>query len=355
MSRKERKHKQHRTNGYEFPTKKLNPIARVILMAVYDDNNVWNILVGMRYIVKHIYELSIDHNAFKSYVDTNGIYCQYMTNITFPLPFNININMMPFIMSNSWEQTKLPESVKPYWRIIKACLGADGRWLTRGKIGFLTIQESFVEKGKTQRRPGLHCECPGKLRMGSGKAKECWHKYDFTWGRGVARYFDSGGYEFQVDGGIYMASSVSNSCVAWDCKIVKDKNGRDVIGHLGDIEHLRDNLDLGKRRWMKAKALYWITDRTPHEVLPMMKSGYRQYFRLVTDDVSIWYEEHSTLNPNGVMPDPKITKIIKGNKFDYQFDGLCDCGIFDNDGFFRMLWGVCFVVFAIIAIHWYDL
>ena len=32
--------------------------------------------------------------------------------------------------------------------------------------------------------------------------------------------------------------------------------------------------------------------------------------------VSLWYEDHSTPNPNGVQPNPKITKIVKGNKFD---------------------------------------
>jgi len=32
-------------------------------------------------------------------------------------------------------------------------------------------------------------------------------------------------------------------------------------------------------------------------------------------DVSLWYEDHSTPNPKGVKPDPKITKIVKGNKF----------------------------------------
>ena len=40
----------------------------------------------------------------------------------------------------------------------------------------------------------------------------------------------------------------------------------------------------------------------------------RQYFRLVTSEVSVWYEEHSTPNPLGIKP-PDSVKIIKGNKF----------------------------------------
>ena len=66
---------------------------------------------------------------------------------------------------------------------------------------------------------------------------------------------------------------------------------------------------------MEANDIYWLTDRTPHEALPMKESGYRQYVRIVTSDVSVWHEDHSTPNPNGVVPDPAVTKIIKGSKF----------------------------------------
>merc|ERR1719474_963391 len=68
---------------------------------------------------------------------------------------------------------------------------------------------------------------------------------------------------------------------------------------------------------MEKDTLYWLTDRTPHEALPN-ESGeavYRQFFRLVTAEVSVWFQDHSTPNPNGVVPDPKITQIIKGSKF----------------------------------------
>ena len=42
---------------------------------------------------------------------------------------------------------------------------------------------------------------------------------------------------------------------------------------------------------------------------------HRQFFRIVTSDVSLWYKDHSTANPLGVEPDPKITKIVVGDKF----------------------------------------
>ena len=36
---------------------------------------------------------------------------------------------------------------------------------------------------------------------------------------------------------------------------------------------------------------------------------------LVTSRVSLWYRDHSTANPLGVVPDPAITRTLAGNKF----------------------------------------
>ena len=58
-----------------------------------------------------------------------------------------------------------------------------------------------------------------------------------------------------------------------------------------------------------------ILSRTPHESLPLETSGYRQFFRLVTSQVSLWYRDHSTPNPLGVEPDPQITRVVVGDKF----------------------------------------
>ena len=67
---------------------------------------------------------------------------------------------------------------------------------------------------------------------------------------------------------------------------------------------------------MDPNTLYWITDRTPHESLPLLEKTYRQFFRVVNENVSFWFADHSTANPLGVLPVSSITKIVKGNKFD---------------------------------------
>ena len=112
-----------------------------------------------------------------------------------------------------------------------------------------------------------------------------------------------------MQGGIYIALSVSGSTRVWNCSVEPE-----VVGSLGDIEHLRSLLP-GEGKVLDPEQLYWITDKTPHESLPLRERTYRQFFRLVTADVSLWYKDHSTANPLGVKPDPDVTKIVIGDKF----------------------------------------
>ncbi len=111
-----------------------------------------------------------------------------------------------------------------------------------------------------------------------------------------------------VRGGIYMASTVPNSCRVWNAQV----SDRRLAGRLGSVDHLIDLF--GKAIYMPAHAIFWLTDTTPHEAVPQAQAGPRQFFRLVTSELSAWYPEHSTHNPLGCMPGPG-TAIRKGNKF----------------------------------------
>ena len=78
-----------------------------------------------------------------------------------------------------------------------------------------------------------------------------------------------------------MASTVDASCKAWNCKIVKDHvTGKEVIGKHGNVEHLRHLLCDKWAQTTEANRLYWMTDRTPHESLPLRTRTFRQFFRL---------------------------------------------------------------------------
>merc|ERR1712039_140944 len=110
-----------------------------------------------------------------------------------------------------------------------------------------------------------------------------------------------------------MASNVDLSCRIWDCEVDPL-----VIGELGSLEHLRDILETSEEypsKFLTAGDLVWLSDLTPHEALPLAMDSYRQYFRLVTHKVSVWYEKHSTKNPLGIVPDPEITRVLDYDKF----------------------------------------
>ena len=204
----------------------------------------------------------------------------------FPTPTGLNINMMPFKIS---DESTLPASCSQYWALIEACIDTAPQ-VAEDEIWYLTVEEGDVPAGESQRRPGLHVECPGMLY--DGGLNEL-----LSWGLGSQR-----------SGGIFMISNWSGTCRVWPCHV-----SGEAIGHLGDIEHLREHLPEG--RDLGAREIGWITDTTPHEALPVSEAGYRQFFRLVASEVSVWYSKHSTPNPLGITPDPSRTKIVDDDKF----------------------------------------
>ena len=75
--------------------------------------------------------------------------------VEFPAPASRNVNMLPFVLG---EKESLPENLQAYWNMIEAC-----PYVTEeiGKVAYLTVQESYVDATKSQRRGGLHIESPG--------------------------------------------------------------------------------------------------------------------------------------------------------------------------------------------------
>ena len=124
-----------------------------------------------------------------------------------------------------------------------------------------------------------------------------------------------------------MASNVNQSCAVWSCKIMKGSvrwmptrmqmvKRVKIRNRVLWLEHLKSVLSKDHRYELEAYKLYWITDITPHEALPMKEDGGRHFLRFVSYELGVWYEDHSSNSFCGVVPDPKIKKIVKGNKFD---------------------------------------
>lgn len=176
----------------------------------------------------------------------------------------------------------IPPELQGYTPLIEVC---QLERMQIGKIGYLTVQENSVASRVSQRRPGIHTDKHPSAKWGGG-----------AWGSGTMPKQD----------GIYLASTVDDSCRAWDVHI-------ETPGPMGDCEHLREELAALPPVSMKANELYWITDSCPHESLPLEPGTFRQFFRLVTHKVALWYAKHSTPNRLGVEPP---CQVIHGNKFD---------------------------------------
>lgn len=198
--------------------------------------------------------------------------------VAFPRPVGALINMMPIITG---DPQSVPSHLHGYLPLI------DSTGLERGQLSYLTIHESLVLPGQTQRRPGVHTEGTAIYGWGGG-----------GWGGGSPQPAPKPTPEPKPTPkptkGIYMASS-DGRCRVWDTTTREVDHHGSVLGALTAEPQL-----------MAPSVMYWLTDRTPHESLPSLERQVRQFFRLVADEVGIWWAQHSTPSPFGVQPNCPI-------------------------------------------------
>lgn len=231
----------------------------------------------------------------------------YDHKLVFPPPSDININMMPIKI---FDVESIPLNCRGYLPYIQSCRIVPRHPEWRDKVVYLTIHESWVPVGESQRRSGLHVERPGCVNC--GRISERSEPYygskhrELCWGLG---FYD----KIPVDG-IYMATNLEDTSRVYPALI---KSPHEVSDEHGGIEHLRDIVGEGQN--VPAGTLCWITDCTPHESLPVkaptdrpdVKHVYRQFFRLVVGQISVWYSRHNTPNPLGVQPSAPISDADK--------------------------------------------
>jgi len=190
--------------------------------------------------------------------------------------------MLPFIIG---EADSIPKEYRQYQSLIDAC---DVEKEQHGRVGYLTVMETDVSPARSQRRPGLHVERHPGNRWGAGSG----------WGKGS--------YADRRQGGLYMASNIAESTAVWNEAVTEPGAG-------GDCEHLRNTLG-DADKVLAANELLWMTDSCVHESRPLEEQAHRQFFRLVTSEVDLWFAQHSTANNLGVKP-PERVQIITENKF----------------------------------------
>lgn len=122
-----------------------------------------------------------------------------------------------------------------------------------------------------------------------------------------------------------MASTLASSTSLWTCEL---QSPEQFLGTHGDVSHLQGFLEEAGASYhvMDANAIWWLSDLCPHEAMPQLQSKkpvMRQYFRLVTSAVDVWYAKHSTPNPKGIVPQ-HWTKVSHEDKFQVEELDLVD-------------------------------
>lgn len=211
----------------------------------------------------------------------------YLTsNAKFPLPTGLSCNMIPFVCST--QGCSLPSKYHGYLPMIMRCARLLRAEL--GKVWYLTVYESPHDAAPKQQHV-IHTDGI-LLKPATCLQRHVWHHSGFS---------VSGSFS----GGIFYASNVSDSRKIWDVEIPRPPD--DALGHGCDLNHLRDVLDeFVPSIRTKANHLYWMTDATPHEMLPLPARMKRQFFRLVTGQPRAWSEGGSTCNSLGVEPNCPI-------------------------------------------------
>ncbi len=296
--------------------KRLECVGRVLLLGVRDPDSplsllrsvARNLLPVIYSIVQSMYESHIVVDEFVQNRDTRrseeGSPCVSSWNLCnrgweLPDPSDppININMMPCKATR--ESLAMLPNVDEWLRYLEHCEIP----LEEDELFYLTIQESVVPAGRTQRRPGLHVEAPGTLvRPGSFYISP---SEISAWGG------SKGATGTKLDGGLYMVSDRDKTCRIWHCRIDRPEQ---VVGEGGSIEHMRAALNrVATSSLLHSNHIWWISDATPHESLPMRSEGRRTFVRIVTSNVTAWFADHSTPNPNTPLP-PDVL-VVHGNKF----------------------------------------
>lgn len=197
--------------------------------------------------------------------------------IQFPKFKGIKCNMMPFIQGDA---RSLPEEFRSYADIVNS------NYLEKGKIGFLTIDESFVEAGKSQRGFGT---ANRKVHVEVGRNKQ----FNF-WGWG-----GKPNAVLADNTKVLIANSISDTCRVWDTKeMAHTKNG--------DLSEYIDKYPEHTGSLLKAGEVAKISIFTPHECVAQKQSGPRQFFRIVGSGVK-GREPYFTVNP--LIEEKELLKV----------------------------------------------
>lgn len=189
-----------------------------------------------------------------------------MARIAFPKYSGLRCLMMPYIQGHPGS---VPREYDAYADILRDV------YVSKGDIGYLTIDESVAAAGKPHRGD--------RARHGRAIHTEA-GKRPWGWGWG-----SSDSVRIDRDVQILLANSLDDSCAIWDA--VHEDTSLD-----GDIGHFSWLYPHEGATLMRAGDVRQIGILTPHESLPVLRDTRRQFLRIVSSGVH-GREEYFTENP----------------------------------------------------------
>jgi hypothetical protein len=200
-----------------------------------------------------------------------------VNKIEFPQVTGVKCSMMPFIQGDS---SSLPDEYKSYSKII------DENYLEKGEIGYLTIDESFVNSGESQR--GYNSKGINRnvhIEVGRYENKNRWGGS----GGGSSSWGGRNQTLLEDDTMVLIANNISDTCRVWDNKELSYTDD-------GDLSEYIDRYPEHTGMMLKSGEVAKISIFTPHECISQKESGFRQFFRIVGKGVT-GREEYFTVNP----------------------------------------------------------
>lgn len=197
-----------------------------------------------------------------------------MQTINFPNFSGTRCLMMPFIQG---EPSSVPYMYSSYENIISNI------FIKKGDIGFLTIDESFVQAGQPHR--GARAKFGRALHTEAGKDPNQVYRWGSGGGWGKAPHRVT----LDRDVRIILANNIDDSCAIWDA--VHEDTSED-----GDIGDVSDQYPYEHATFMKAGEVREIGILTPHESLPIKEGRNRQFLRIMSSGI-YGREEYFTQNP----------------------------------------------------------
>lgn len=208
---------------------------------------------------------------------------------SFPAFTNTRIMMMPIVIG---DLKSIPPALAHYHSMIKSVFTVSPENY-KNQVGYLTIDESDIEKGSTHRRPGLHVDGLYRGGVGGWGGAAPWAGSEDGILKTLQSSIDSENL-YHYGPGMFLIASHSG-CVAWRQEF------EGMPGSNGECEHLASQCKDENKEVLQPNHIYWLNPLCVHAATSMPENTRRQLVRVSMPSKAPWFSEY-TPNPLGLQP-----------------------------------------------------